>query len=378
MHSCFNQTCQTKSGQNVSRSTKTNQNSAVVCKSKKIKFEKVQQPDDCSKSGFYCLWCETRFTLHGSLNRHYNNGHGLNLIETKKVLSSAKETSDFLQKIQKTSYYTLGITNTKNKTIHGYKYTTTYFQCNYLKDHRRVCPAFIITENMDKNHFKIRYILDHNHKPDWKRVTIPPLFKNHLLNQIKLNIPIDDIYSSVLKDFNTNDIKKECFITKHYLYYLRDKRQSDTRDFKDDKNNTKEYLLNNPPKFLNVFLFKDLTMKIDDQYLDKDDFVICYNTKYMTEIYMRFGRKGVLIDSTHSTTKYGLLLVVVSIINENQRGCPFLFILTNSERESVLTSCFSRFYSSLNSQVNPEYMMSDCYTGFYNSWCKAFGVSPIH
>lgn len=84
------------------------------------------------------------------------------------------------------------------------------------------------------------------------------------------------------------------------------------------------------------------------------------------------------MDSTFSTNKFKLILTVGFVINEIQSAVPFIYIISNSEKQIVLEQVF-KYYKVIVGDIKPaNFFMSDLYCGFYNAWKSVFGGRTLY
>uniref|UniRef100_A0A1X7U555 MULE transposase domain-containing protein n=1 Tax=Amphimedon queenslandica TaxID=400682 RepID=A0A1X7U555_AMPQE len=108
--------------------------------------------------------------------------------------------------------------------------------------------------------------------------------------------------------------------------------------------------------------------------LAKDD-MLCIQTEFQKDCATKFGNKVIWVDSTHSTTMYDFLLIMVMVIDNFNEGVPIAWTVTNCEDQSVLVE----FFKGLKAKVDdlaPKYFMSNCANQFYNAWVGVFQERP--
>lgn len=88
---------------------------------------------------------------------------------------------------------------------------------------------------------------------------------------------------------------------------------------------------------------------------------------------VKFGKRGVCIDSTHGTTAMGFLLTSLLVVDDCGKGLPCAFLISNSESAENLEVFFRAISDRIGGSLDPEIFMSDDAAAFWNAWVNVFG-----
>ena len=65
--------------------------------------------------------------------------------------------------------------------------------------------------------------------------------------------------------------------------------------------------------------------------LSNDDFILCIQTPFQRDMFLKFGNDTICIDSTHGTNMYDFYLVTVLVIDEYGEGIQVAWMISNRE-----------------------------------------------
>uniref|UniRef100_A0A1X7SSH9 MULE transposase domain-containing protein n=1 Tax=Amphimedon queenslandica TaxID=400682 RepID=A0A1X7SSH9_AMPQE len=68
--------------------------------------------------------------------------------------------------------------------------------------------------------------------------------------------------------------------------------------------------------------------------------MLCIQTEFQKDCATKFGNKVIWVDSTHSTTMYDFLLIMVMVIDDFNEGVTTAWTVTSCEDLSVLVEFF--------------------------------------
>ena len=116
-----------------------------------------------------------------------------------------------------------------------------------------------------------------------------------------------------------------------------------------------------------VFGFEDLK---------REDFMIVIQTPFQKHMARSFLKNGLCLDSTHGTTGYDFYLTTMLVIDEFGAGCPIAFCLATHETEAFLKIFFRKVQNNMGMPLNPQWLMSDSATQFYNAFVAVTRSAP--
>jgi len=125
-----------------------------------------------------------------------------------------------------------------------------------------------------------------------------------------------------------------------------------------------------------IILYKPQETMPDEAQKDfnNDDFVLCIQTTFQSDMLKEFGPKAICMDSTHGTNVYDFKLVTILVLDEFGEGIPVGWMISNREDAIALTS-FLRKIKEKCGDISTEVFMSDDAENFYNAWKCVFTVS---
>ena len=125
-----------------------------------------------------------------------------------------------------------------------------------------------------------------------------------------------------------------------------------------------------------IILYKPQETKPNELQKDfsNDDFILCIQTTFQSDMLKEFGPKVICMDSTHGTSVYDFKLVTILVLDEFGEGIPVGWMISNREDAIALTS-FLRKIKEKCGDIATEVFMSDDAENFYNAWKCVFTVS---
>ena len=124
-----------------------------------------------------------------------------------------------------------------------------------------------------------------------------------------------------------------------------------------------------------VLLYKSQGTEPDDDLKDfnKDDFVICIQTPFQSDMLREFGSETVCVDSTHGTNVYDFKLITI-LLDELGEGVPVAWMISNREDALALTPFFRKIREKCG-DISTNVFMSDDADNFYNAWKSVFTIA---
>ena len=107
--------------------------------------------------------------------------------------------------------------------------------------------------------------------------------------------------------------------------------------------------------------------------LSKDDFVICIQTPFQSDMLREFGSETVCVDSTHGTNVYDFKLITIIVLDELGEGIPVAWMISNREDALALMPFFRKIKEKCG-DISAKVFMSDDADNFYNAWKSTFTV----
>ena len=125
-----------------------------------------------------------------------------------------------------------------------------------------------------------------------------------------------------------------------------------------------------------MLLYKSQGTEPDDDLKDfnKDDFVICIQTPFQSDMLREFGSETVCVDSTHGTNVYDFKLITILVLDELGEGVPVAWISSNHEDALALTPFFRKIREKCG-DISTNVFMSDDADNFYNAWKSVFTIT---
>ena len=120
-----------------------------------------------------------------------------------------------------------------------------------------------------------------------------------------------------------------------------------------------------------ILCYKCQGEESDDHLVEKNDFLLGFQTEFQKEMFIKYASKLVCVDATHGTTAYDFQLITVLIIDDYDEGIPVAWLISNKESADVLRV----FFSSLRDRcgdVKTETFMSDDAEAYHNAWSSVF------
>ncbi|CAO4373029.1 unnamed protein product [Caenorhabditis nigoni] len=94
-------------------------------------------------------------------------------------------------------------------------------------------------------------------------------------------------------------------------------------------------------------------------------------TPSQRELCLKYHQRGIVIDDTHNTTKYGIKLTTLMVLNGFDRAIPVAFLLSSSCTSDDCATLFQCVKNEIPS-FHPQWFMSDEASVFWNGYNKIF------
>uniref|UniRef100_A0A914UUK4 MULE transposase domain-containing protein n=1 Tax=Plectus sambesii TaxID=2011161 RepID=A0A914UUK4_9BILA len=89
------------------------------------------------------------------------------------------------------------------------------------------------------------------------------------------------------------------------------------------------------------------------------------------EILHKYARKGVAIDGTHNTTKYGFKLITLFVLEDRQTGRPVAYFFCPEETTDDLQAFFNNIKERYSWLVSTSVFKSNDASQMWTDWMRA-------
>ena len=98
-------------------------------------------------------------------------------------------------------------------------------------------------------------------------------------------------------------------------------------------------------------------------------------TSFQRSQYIKFGKQGVCVDSTHGTNQYDFKLTTLLVLDEFRAGQPVAWCLSTRETEEYMSKFFQLVKDTCG-PVSPPWFMSDLAPQFFNAFAAVNECKP--
>ena len=124
-----------------------------------------------------------------------------------------------------------------------------------------------------------------------------------------------------------------------------------------------------------ILCYKPQGEESDEQGVEKNDFLLAFQTEFQREMFTKYASKLICVDATHGTTAYDFQLMTVLVIDDYDEGIPVAWLISNKESADVLRVFFKSLRDTCG-DVQTEYFMSDDADAYHNAWSSIF-TKPV-
>jgi len=246
------------------------------------------------------------------------------------------------------------------------------------KSEKQCISRIKVMENLVTKAVTVQYCSTHTgHDKDECHLPISQLTKNMISAKLQSGIPVerilDDIKCNLLTDTEAgrNRLLKKQDIVNIQKRLNIDSVQKNPNDLLSvcawvEELQSLEY---NP-----ILCFKPQGEigKAECSTLKTEDFLLVMQTEFQCNALKQYGKKAVLIDSTHGTTAYEFLLTTILVIDDYGEGLPVAWAISNHEDLPTLLIILQAVKSCCN-EITPSVFMSDDAEQYYKAWSTIFG-----
>ena len=253
-----------------------------------------------------------------------------------------------------------------------------------------ICPAFIettthISENLEISKIWVQPNHAHIILPHESRVTKDT--KNDIKEMLAKKIPVKEVLAKMKENKDPDKREARDYLMRKDIMYLYNK-YNDT----DNRRPDFEALFDSKNELIDKGLIKQLHYSFTEarrsgrlainNNLNGDSvpshFMFSWVDPDQLEFLKQYGNDSISAYSTFSITKYNIKLSVFFVLNNEQRGIPFLFVLCSSEASSELVKPLNnlkKLCESFNLILKPKIFCSDLAPNFFNAWVEVFGLN---
>ena len=305
--------------------------------------------------------CKKNFRTVDEMTKHLICDHNVNIIienhdfnneEDFNVFKSNEEKSSHVRFIKKTST-NKGGSITYICSRDGYHKVSESRKKSFKKGSaklNRICHARMHVSRKN-NIIKVRYIKSHSHELGLEQIkflSVPKDVKEDIKVKLALKIPASDILKSFRQVVYDRDQRRDItqtiinntdllIVNRKTILNLRKSMTDVTQtEHSDDAESVRMKVCSLQQEQTNpILLYKAQFDKGD--ILGDSDFILAIMTKEQAEVYTQFGSTILCLDSTHSTNQYKFKLIVLLVVDEDRKGYPVAFCISNTENEEVMT-----------------------------------------
>ena len=250
-----------------------------------------------------------------------------------------------------------------------------------------VCPARMIVCLRD-NMVTVKYTNVHFHptgldQTKYLRIAAPD--RKEISTKLRIGVPPLKILSSLRSEVcdidnrQGSNLKQRHFITMKDIHNIKSRQiQISTDRHTDDATSVHLRVIDLQKSPSNpVLLYKQQQVVNEDINLNKDDFMLVLMTNEQSENYEKFAPYVLCIDSTHGTNQYQFYLITILVVNDEKKGIPVAFCISNKEDERALKIFFQSVKDRCPNTVIDSIMTDDAHASC-NAAKAVFGHSVAH
>ena len=332
-----------------------------------------------------CPTCSVTFSSYYLFSSH-NSSCLQQEIHTENIINSSSEFDEFLQDIEISFKINFNKITMRNNVL--------IFHCNFKSESKFSCPFFLMRTQYDsgKIFIKNKY-LGHNHSIDFNNLRLVRREKNKLKAMISEGKGKKEILSVVNESF---DSPKAQFIGKEYISNVVSKEANEKISSNAMETCISVYNSGKKQDRIVEHFIKLAGENNEDLDYPESDLLICFSFRSQIEYLENNEVKYLMGDTTYSTNRQGMLLVSFTVLGQDERPFPILYILTTSDKSDILIKCLEAFKENIVkfNKFNFFIFMSDMANNFHKAlstvfshlynhlWCsfhfyKAFTINRI-
>lgn len=360
----------------------------ALWKHKKRKHPEANNDESKNKNSLHCMDCDFRCPKVVDLIKHYESHHDQKLsLRTQDFVTEG----EFLiwkeeeEKRTKASFVQhCGPRQRENAVVQ-------YFYCNRSgffvtkgegkRNLKRqgsskigaTCPAFIkFTLDRGTSRGTAEYCLDHTHPCDYAHLRLSEGVQRrvatHLAKGVKIEAILDDVRCSAqASDRDAYIVRKDVHNIKHRIGNF----SVDVKERQTENVTCLSMLVHemSSQKFSPILYYKGQGVESDRH--DVNDILIGIQTEFQKDMFLKYGKNCVCIDSLHETSQYDYFLIIVMVIDGMGEILPVAWLISNKEDSCALTTFFQALKERIGN-FETDILMSDSASAFYNAWISVF------
>ena len=242
------------------------------------------------------------------------------------------------------------------------------------------CSAHIrVRENLKTSRVSVNYLsTHHNHDPEEgiAHVRIPESLKMSIASKLMQGVSPDKILDDIKDSVTETGLHREHLTSKQDIHNT--KRKFDTEGIEKHANDYTSLAMwveeMKAMDFNPVIAFKQQGVIESDSGLERDDFLLAFQTQIQLDMLKAFGNNVVCMDATHGTNMYNFLLVTVLVVDDFGEGIPVAWSIMTRENESMLTY-FTKALMKRSGPLSPNVFMTDDAQQYWTSWASTYGAN---
>lgn len=235
------------------------------------------------------------------------------------------------------------------------------------------CPAFIkFTLDRGTSRGTAEYCLDHTHPCDYAHLRLSEGVQRrvatHLAKGVKIEAILDDVRCSTeASDRDAYIVRKDVHNIKHRISHL----SVDVKERQPENVTCLSLIVHemSSQKFSPILYYKGQGVESDIH--DVNDILIGIQTEFQKDMFLKYGKNCVCIDSLHETSQYDYFLIIVMVIDGMGEILPVAWLISNKEDSCALTTFFQALKERIGN-FETDILMSDSASAFYNAWISVF------
>uniref|UniRef100_A0A0P4X1H5 C2H2-type domain-containing protein n=1 Tax=Scylla olivacea TaxID=85551 RepID=A0A0P4X1H5_SCYOL len=360
----------------------------ALWKHKKRKHPEATKEESKNKNSLQCMDCEFRCPRVVDLIKHYENHHDRKLSLQTQDFATEGEFLNWKEEEErrtKASFVQHCGPRQRESAI------VQYFYCNRSgffvtkgegkRNLKRqgsskigaTCPAFIkFTLDRSTSRGTAEYCLDHTHPCDYAHLRlsdgIQKRVATHLAKGVKIEAILDDVRCSVqASDRDAYIVRKDVHNIKHRISRL----SVDVKERQPENVTCISLLVHemSSQKLSPILYYKGKGVESDVH--DANDILIGIQTEFQKDMFLKYGKNCVCIESLHETNQFDYFLIIVMVIDGMGEILPVAWLISNKEDSCALTTFFQALKDRIGN-FETDILMSDSASAFYNAWVSVF------
>ncbi|KAK3856543.1 hypothetical protein Pcinc_037136 [Petrolisthes cinctipes] len=329
----------------------------ALWKHKKRKHPGITTEENRNKNSLQCMDCEFRCPRVMDLIKHYEAQHDRRFLLQTQDFASEVEFLNWKEEEERTTKASFvqhcGPRQRENAIVQ-------YFYCNrsgYFiakgEGKRNIkrqgsskigatCPAFIkFVLSRVTGRGSAEYCLEHTHPCEFAHLRLSDAMQRRVASHLTKGVKIEEILDDVRCNAQASDrdsyiVRKDVQNIKHRLNRL----DVNAEDRQSDNTNKITLLVQemSSQKFNPILYYKG--QGIESDVHEANDILIGIQTEFQKDMFLKYGKNCVCIDSLHETSQYDYFLIIIMVIDGMGEILPAAWLVSNKEDSCAITAFF--------------------------------------